>query len=637
MKKKIAFFASGWAHELIHAYTKGVIRGFRNDEIDIYMFLCYPTHVEDELVRIGELNIFNLPDLSKFDGAILAGNLLEYHDCVESILSRCKQAGIPTVMSGRNAEYPHCILSSNYDGACDLVRHLITTHHVKNPYYIAGNPGNHDSDLRLKVIKEIMGEHKLKFKDDNVFYSMWEQGNTLNHVRELLSSSKGKTPDAIICANDVLAMVVCRAAEECGYRVPEDIIVTGFDYEYLAQVFSPSIASVDQRYGKIGEEVATTLLKVMRGQSCEKGQHIRPTFYPSESCGCSGVRDHDRLRRELGKSMLKEYTDRIMYDQNLTAFEDEVSRGDTFAEFKENLGSFYSKDKYYVGDSFHIVLDPIFEASTENQGMTFRQLGYDDEMMAVFSMERGKITSIDRFDTSLIVPQIDDDKVNRLFIIEPLHEYTRNYGYVIFCDDVDVLTHGRYLFDYTKRLNLILSAVRRHLSILRMNHRLVELTETDSLTSVKNRVAYESKVEEMDMKIRAKMPLEFAIAFFDVNNLKVMNDEMGHTTGDEYIIECCTLLCKSFKWSPIYRIGGDEFIAILTGDDYRNRDEIMRSLRLKIKEQNEKNAPINEKLLFASGIATYNPAIDRAVIDVFQRADADMYANKAEMKRGNFS
>lgn len=635
MKKKIAVFLAGWAHELAHNFIKGVIRGFRSEQVDLYVFLAYPTYVEDELIRIGELNIFNLPDLTQFDGAILVGNLLDYDNCLEALLNRCEEAGIPTVVTGHEDDYPYCILSDNYEGACDLVRHLVVSHKIRSPYYIAGNKGNHDSDIRLKAIKSVMAENKLKFNDSNVFYSDWEQGKVLMHVRELLSRNKGATPDAIICANDIIAMITCRAAEECGYRVPADLIVTGFDYDYLAQVFSPSIASLDQRFGKIGEEAAITMLRAQKGLACEKKQYIRPTFYPSESCGCNSIRDHDRLRRELGKNMLREYTDRIMYNQNLISFEDEVSRGDSFAEFRENLVAFYTRDRYYVGDSFHIVLEPAFEASTENSGISFRQKGYSSEMDVIFSMERGRIASIEKFDTSKLIPQMDDDHVNRLFILQPLHEYTKNYGYVVFCDDVDLLTQGRYLFDYTKRLNLILSDVRRHLSLLQVNRRLVELTETDALTSVKNRTAYESKEEELNMKIRGKLPLEFALAFFDVNNLKIMNDEMGHSMGDEYIIRCCSLLCKTFKWSPIYRIGGDEFVAILTGEDYANRDSLMKSLREKIQQQNDNNAPRNKKLLFACGMATYDPESDKAVLDVFERADTDMYANKAQLKRGH--
>ena len=97
----------------------------------------------------------------------------------------------------------------------------------------------------------------------------------------------------------------------------------------------------------------------------------------------------------------------------------------------------------------------------------------------------------------------------------------------------------------------------------------------DPLTNVSNRIAYEDKEKYLQAEINSETGMEFAIAVFDVNNLKLVNDSYGHDAGDEYLIRACQLICNVFKHSPVYRIGGDEFVVVsagkLTGNDGRER------------------------------------------------------------------
>ena len=113
----------------------------------------------------------------------------------------------------------------------------------------------------------------------------------------------------------------------------------------------------------------------------------------------------------------------------------------------------------------------------------------------------------------------------------------------------------------------------------------------------------------------------------DVNNLKQINDHIGHDGGDKIIIGSCYTLCKGFSHSPVFRIGGDEFVAIIEGDDYEKRYEIYEKLR-----KNEIEVK-NQKFDFAVGMATYEPGNDACFNDVFNRADQEMYLNKKAMKK----
>ncbi len=154
----------------------------------------------------------------------------------------------------------------------------------------------------------------------------------------------------------------------------------------------------------------------------------------------------------------------------------------------------------------------------------------------------------------------------------------------------------------------------------------------DPLTKVKNRAAYEQKCEELEDDIY-NMNARFAIVMADVNNLKKINDEFGHDRGNEYIIGVCRILSDIFKRSPIFRVGGDEFILVLEGKDYANREELKKTAVEELRKTagNGDAKPWN-RYSAAIGMSVYVQGEDLGVEAVFKRADEEMYAAKVKMK-----
>ena len=156
-----------------------------------------------------------------------------------------------------------------------------------------------------------------------------------------------------------------------------------------------------------------------------------------------------------------------------------------------------------------------------------------------------------------------------------------------------------------------------------------ELARRDELTGVKNKTAYNELEKSIQENIDNGMNyLPFALIVCDTNNLKKINDTQGHMAGDEYIKKSAMLLCNTFVHSPVFRVGGDEFAVFLAGDDFANREKLMKSLRTQIQENlHSKSGPV-----LASGLAEYDPKTDSLVSEIFNRADKEMYKNKKELK-----
>ncbi|MCR5543394.1 MAG: GGDEF domain-containing protein [Eubacterium sp.] len=154
----------------------------------------------------------------------------------------------------------------------------------------------------------------------------------------------------------------------------------------------------------------------------------------------------------------------------------------------------------------------------------------------------------------------------------------------------------------------------------------------DALTGVGNKAAYNKKLNEINQNMKDEK-IEFAILMVDMNNLKKINDEYGHKFGDIYIKGCCNMVCETFKHSPIFRIGGDEFVVILMGRDYDKREEKLEKLKEAfIVSYKQSVADPWRRYSAALGMAE-NTAGDNAVEAVFKRADKEMYEDKAKFKK----
>ena len=147
----------------------------------------------------------------------------------------------------------------------------------------------------------------------------------------------------------------------------------------------------------------------------------------------------------------------------------------------------------------------------------------------------------------------------------------------------------------------------------------------DALTGVKNRNAYRVYEERLNAQIEMNRAPDFAITILDVNDLKKVNDTQGHKAGDQFIRDACAIICTTFKRSPVFRVGGDEFAVLSHGDDYARIDELIQMM-------NDRNAEAvaNGGIVIALGMARYEH--DDKVAHVYERADQKMYENKSDLK-----
>ena len=172
------------------------------------------------------------------------------------------------------------------------------------------------------------------------------------------------------------------------------------------------------------------------------------------------------------------------------------------------------------------------------------------------------------------------------------------------------------------------------LTVMLTNHRAMKrrtkesetMANIDPMTGVKSKHAFLNREKLINAAMEKGSMEDYAVAVCDVNGLKRINDTLGHKAGDEYICSASRLICEIFDHSPVYRIGGDEFVVILTGKDYEHRKELMQTLHARSAENIASDGAV-----VSGGLAECEPP-DTGFHPVFERADARMYEEKQLLK-----
>ncbi|MBR4557502.1 MAG: transporter substrate-binding domain-containing protein [Clostridiales bacterium] len=179
-----------------------------------------------------------------------------------------------------------------------------------------------------------------------------------------------------------------------------------------------------------------------------------------------------------------------------------------------------------------------------------------------------------------------------------------------------------------RNVRLVRKTLKGKEKIKALDHR----ANYDALTSVRNKGAFTEYIDNVQTRINNGETESVAVCIFDCNDLKKINDVYGHDKGDEYIKNACHFICTTFRRSAVFRIGGDEFAAVLMNEDFLNRDNLTDTFSNEQIAISEAAVDPWNKLHIAMGMAIYTPGQDSSLNDTISRADDLMYENKKFLK-----
>ncbi|MCQ2539816.1 MAG: GGDEF domain-containing protein [Acetatifactor sp.] len=624
MKKKIAVIANGWSNEIVANALEGMKRCAQEVESDIFLFLSYASWGNEATLNEAQNSVFKLPRMEEFDGAIILSNVLNAsYETVQTICNRIVEAGIPVISVGMEFADAGFIVSDNTIGMRDLAMHMFEKADVNRVVYVGGSEEHPDCRQRLEIAQEVAAQYGKKIADEDIYYSDW----SFVMGREIafkICDEKG-IPDAIICANDYMALAVASGLLERGYSLPEDVYISGFDYVREGQDFYPALSSVSQNYEEIGYKACRWIYDVAEGKNPERVIEIPSQSIAGESTLGPNV-EYDNKRRKIGQQAYFNEINELLLQERIGRVEGAILRSKSVDELKGTLAWYYGRGDQHEGDSFYMVMERDFFNSVYEHRVNISDIKICEQKLVVVAIKNKEKVDVQVIDRNDLIPGYVKDEESHIYCFAPLHQGGDTFGYMVFVDN-DKFVRQRKITTYTGRIQYTMERFRNNLYVDMVNKELLEVSTTDSLTGLHNRFAYTQIVLPMfeeSQKNKEKM----AVVFIDINFMKVINDKFGHLQGDLALRIVADTIKKYLpeNWVAL-RYGGDEFMLFGKISEGINIDSLETDIRDGILRAKEEMAlPYDLSISYGHTFTDDTPG--KQLREYVREADVHMYTMK---------
>ena len=560
----------------------------------------------------GEAAVFDLIDYDRTDAVVLFRNNILDDSVNESITERTEKHGIRLVMIDYKRKGCINMLFDYDNGFRQMVRHLFDVHKVRDIRMIAGNKGMESSEIRINAVRELANERGIEFDGSRISYGDYWSGPAKKACESFIAD--GSLPEAVICGNDTMAIAVCGTLRDHGIRVPEDVIVTGFDGIEESKYTYPKISTVKCDFGKMGRACAQTLLDP---DTQEKDIYIMPDIIPSEYCGCVESSAVD-VAKVL--TLYWDTFDRYRNDERkLNLISSKVQGCSGLDEVETELTNrvFYELTCVLKKE----VTDPTFDPLTINTDTTFGK-----DMAVLLDTDESYIGRERGMDISQVIPRLDDVFEQKTpLIFTSLHYIDIPLGYICF----HYASPTGYEFNKIAQTSgYICSAVSGYRN-MRYQHRLREWIEEvyryDELTGLYTRKSF---IKEYERMLEENAFTEMTLVLCDLDGLKYINDNFGHSEGDMAIRVVAKAMEIACEGGICSKHGGDELLGAVP--KALDPDRIKADIERFISDYNEAS---EKPYTVSSSIGIYvAKGGDLSFSKLFAQADDLMYIDKVRKK-----
>ena len=162
----------------------------------------------------------------------------------------------------------------------------------------------------------------------------------------------------------------------------------------------------------------------------------------------------------------------------------------------------------------------------------------------------------------------------------------------------------------------------------KMEEKLRESAMTDELTGLFNRRGFMALADKL-IKMSVRDKTDLLLVYVDLDNLKWINDNLGHTVGDHALVEAATLLGDTFRLADVVgRMGGDEFVILCTDSSALGNEEIILARLSESLEKANRLTTRQYPLSLSVGVGRYEHLAPCSLDELLSRADQAMYENK---------
>lgn len=687
---KIGLLVSHLEDDFDDAVAEGAMIGAEQCDADLVIFpgRYIDGIYADKLRTVYEYQyntLFDMAAANKFDVLlVLIGTIGTYLDNEHKAQFLKKFAGTPVITITAHIDGYPCIMLDNRTGMKEAIEHLIKVHGCKKIGMVSGPKTSDDALERLDVYKETLEENGIIYDEKRVAYGNFSKF-CVDEVGKLIDDNPEL--DAIVFANDQMAIAGYKAMEERGIRPGKDILVTGFDDDPVAEELNPHLTTVKADPSELGYHAVQEAVNYVVNKAINNDK-ISSEMVRRNSCGCQGNSklktisfgrisdDPEAFARRMGQFLFNKYSAsettakmredyvKIIYALDDYAREENLDnevKKDKVLEMISTLASeeffrFVSVDELYASVEYiqqklisrfdnvekHLKLNQtfiqIYKILAERNANYCKEKLEDNEFLA------WQANSITR--DMLVFEAYDDrayetvvDKLTRLHM-ESSFLFSFEPAIIHFGTDKWQPPEYMYLKAYHNGSDAIQlpheeqAVTQKHLKkslieIKENNELLRDLSRQDALTGCYNRRGF---FEELRKRLsNDKNEGEKAIMVFaDLDCLKTINDKFGHEEGDFAILSAAKILKHSFGNSEIVgRIGGDEFVVCAFLDNAIDIPSMRNHIEAVTREYNIKYAADKPYIIHTSvGVYPFVCSATLEIGELLSHADILLYEEK---------
>lgn len=622
-RKTIALFTCNSHGEYQREICAGAALQAEKSGYNLAIFTCYGNYGQNPLYAQGEKDIFSLPDYEDFSGIIVAGDTFSIDKVVEEVLESFREKrNCPIVSLRQKMEGINNILVDNESSMGGMLRHLIECHGAKDIAFMTGCKGNPDAEERLRAFYRIMEEYHLPVSEHRVYYGdFWKNAGKAAcdwFIKE------GKCPDAIVCANDYMAMAVIDELYKRNLNVPQDVIVTGYDGIKSGMIYSPSVTTVRVDFTDMAKKAVALIDKHQNDPSVED-IYVTAELKARESCGCLAD-DHSSIvyYRCMNHDNIVDHDN---LEMQFCFMNIQLGRVERFEEINPIIQKYIYNNEGFK--NYLICLrDDIMMDDKDPHGYTDRM-----EARIVFHDRENQGNVRYEFDRSQLIPQELASDEPQCYVFSPLHFQDECYGYEAYSYESPENVGKLYM-----RWSMAIDDVIMNILVKSKMKRAIDELEImyiqDVMTGLFNRRGFEKYARIQFMNARARDSVVCVIGI-DMDGLKPINDIYGHHEGDSALRAVGYAIQEAAISGQIgARIGGDEFEVLFPCQDEEDVKNWVRVFERSLANYNKKSRKPYE--VYASlGYKMGIPGAGDTLESYMRESDDIMYHNKVanKMKR----
>lgn len=634
-KKLVALCTSRVYEPQTHGYIVRLNELLKNEGFALLIFTLNSDIYWEEDRQATEKYVFDLIPYRYLDAVVIMDERIKSHKIADKIIRASNSHSLPVIIA--DGHYPGCsCLGYDYDkGFEKVVRHVIEYHKVKHPHFMAGHNGNEFSEKRIDVFRKVLAENNIEY-DRATMVSHGDFWADPCRVATQALIDRGDMPDAIICANDIMAITVSEMLIKAGYMVPQDVIVTGFDGYDEIYFTSPKITTATCDIIQMANATAELVFDALKGLPPEN-RLIEPTFQANQSCGCPEHTEQPAILRNRFRESFARLNDD---NRVLTLVTSSMQMSKTPGEMVAQLESYKTDNSLIVVDRrcFEKDINYFTDKHIMDSKKEFVMI-YDSshperykEGTLDLSSREGELFE-DVMAPAVCARILELTKKGFPLIFNSLVFMDRPFGFMCFY-------YQDYLIsNYTNTLgvtNAISIGIGGYINIRYQRTLLKEMDEMyrhDALTGLFNRIGFQNQLKQLRKEPEYEN-VPVTVLMSDLDGLKYINDTYGHAEGDSAIYQVAYSLSKSVPESSLStRFGGDEVFSIVFGEC--DADAIIEKINATLDAYNE----TSEKPYKVSTSCGYTKMIldkDFDITKAIKEADEAMYAvknRKYELRR----